>query len=99
MPRSNRGRLLKLWTADPRCHWCSRETLIHLGTPGSRKTAATIDHIITKRMGQGHRGKPVLACNGCNMQRCKDEQAMLSKKRRLSYRQRILRLIAQGGAA
>jgi hypothetical protein len=97
MPERKAERLWKWWSLDPRCHWCGRETLIHLGAPGSRKLAATIDHIITKRMGRGHRGKPVLACNGCNQQRCKDEQAMLSK-RRLAPREETLRLIAQSGS-
>jgi 5-methylcytosine-specific restriction endonuclease McrA len=89
-----KGALRKLWERDPHCHWCGRATL--LIEPKSRKLAATRDHIITKRTGGGHRGRPVLSCMGCNAQRARDENLLTTQRRIKGARAKILRLIAEG---
>lgn len=95
---SNSSALLALFRADPRCAWCRRETwLPEDGVTGPKKLEATRDHIRSRNhpKARGHRSNAVLACFGCNQQRCRDEMAMRAKKP-LNKRGEIIRLIARG---
>lgn len=94
-------RLERLFRKDPNCHWCARETLLTRSFGGGwlPKDAATIDHIYS-RINPAHKGKRhlyVLACYSCNQQRCRDEGIILFAKK-LTGRERVLRLIAQSMA-
>jgi len=86
---SNRTLKLKLWQANPKCHWCDRITtptnVKHIkGKPDP--LMATIDHVISRFSPMRWvRAKPdekrkVLACVECNQRRQQEETAKLSRE-------------------
>ena len=86
---SNREFKLKLWQADPRCHWCKRITRL-LNIPEIQGPAppdlATIDHLrsryslerfVKPKIGESTK---VLACYECNARRGIEETKKLSRE-------------------
>lgn len=65
-----------LWQADPRCHWCGRQTLLP-GTPGLKAAAgitATLDHLYSRFHPERSRDNTmVLSCAPCNAGRARRE--------------------------
>lgn len=70
---SNKELRRQLFDADPKCHWCGRET-VWTELPGGKlpPNAATLDHLYTRyeMETRASMGNPfVLACNQCNHDR------------------------------
>jgi hypothetical protein len=86
---SNRDIKLKLHQADPRCHWCERETKL-TNIPELNGEAdplmATVDHLRSRycldRFVKPKIGAPtkVLACYECNSRRAQEETDTLSRE-------------------
>jgi hypothetical protein len=79
-----RDRILRLWTADPRCHWCGKLTVLVFRPHRSRGSTAyrlgivegeaTIDHLHprtdpNRRQVNDGTEVTVLACWKCNNER------------------------------
>lgn len=83
---SNRDIKLKLYQADPQCHWCKRVTVL-TNDPEIRgepdPLMATIDHLVSRyhpeRWVRRDMTK-VLACYECNARRAREETEALSRE-------------------
>lgn len=82
-----RNRMLRLWHADPCCHWCRRLTVLVFRPEGigmrqvpRADNEATIDHLNDR-----YSGRPqihgveltVLACHRCNQKRADEATAAI----------------------
>lgn len=71
----NRPQLLRLYEADPHCHWCGIETVLPPAEGGypnrGKMRMATRDHLVSKILGDplARGSEIVLACHRCNLDR------------------------------
>jgi hypothetical protein len=91
------GRRVRMWKADPRCHWCGIATVLERLPNGRvRKNLATIDHLYPRHHPERQVGahEVVLACYGCNERRNRaDWKARpVEEKRLLAERMRAIRV-------
>lgn len=93
--RRTATRLIALWLASEKCHWCGRPTVLFVVPPQSPSRVrrhgehfpdrATIDHLDTKSSGQrkqrnNQEERTVLACYECNQRKNTEEQAATPKE-------------------
>lgn len=78
--KRKRRRLLRLWQADNKCHWCRVETVLFLLGRYQKMpdNYATIDHLKSRfdperQVNPSYEERTVLACNKCNFKRNLEE--------------------------
>lgn len=86
--RNKTSRLRReLFNKNPHCHWCAKLTVLNFewkgGKPGTfPNDAATIDHIVNRRMSDSReyyisRANMVLSCYKCNINRAQNDNCLI----------------------